>query len=82
MKKRLSYLIRFYLLTVLIFLIAKWVFMLFNHAQTTYTMGDMLAVWRHGMSLDLSTALYFFILPFLMTMVSMWVNLRFRYPHV
>lgn len=75
MKKRLSYLIRFYLLTVLIFLIAKWVFMLFNHAQTTYTMGDMLAVWRHGMSLDLSTALYFFILPFLMTMVGMWVNL-------
>ena len=35
----------------------------------------MLSVWWHGLSLDLSTALYFFIIPFLVTMASIWVNM-------
>ena len=75
MKKRLLYLIRFYLLTVLIFMAAKWAFMICNHAEGTFSVGDMFAVLWHGLSLDLSTALYFLILPFLITMVSIWVRI-------
>lgn len=75
MKRRLLYLLRFYLLTVLVFMAAKWVFMLCNHAEGTFSVGDMFGVLWHGLSLDLSTALYFLILPFLITITSMWVAL-------
>ena len=75
MKERLLYLIRFYLLTVVIFMAAKWAFMLFNHSEGTFTLGDMFEVLWHGLKLDLSTALYFLILPFLMMMVATWVKL-------
>lgn len=74
-KKRLLYLIRFLLLTVMIFMAAKWVFMLCNHTEGTFTVGDMFAVLWHGLTLDLSTALYILILPFLIAMASIWVTL-------
>ncbi len=74
-KKRLLYLIRFLLLTVMIFMAAKWVFMLCNHTEGTFTVGDMFAVLWHGLTLDLSTALYILILPFLIAMASIWVKL-------
>lgn len=67
--------IRFYLLTVLVFMAAKWAFMLCNHAEGTFDLGDMFAVLWHGLTLDLSTALYVLILPFLVTMASIWVTL-------
>ena len=54
---------------------AKWAFMICNHAEGTFSVGDMFAVLWHGLSLDLSTALYFLILPFLITMVSIWVRI-------
>ena len=54
---------------------AKWAFMLCNHTEGTFSVGDMLAVLWHGLALDLSTALYVLILPFLMTMVGIWVKL-------
>ena len=54
---------------------AKWAFMICNHAEGTFSAGDMFAVLWHGLSLDLSTALYFLILPFLITMVSIWVRI-------
>lgn len=75
MKERLIYLIKFYLLTVLVFMAAKWAFMLCNHAEGSFGLGDMFAVLWHGLSLDLSTALYALILPFLITMASIWVAL-------
>ena len=79
MKSRILFLLRFYLLTILIFVVAKWVFMICNHSEDAFTMGDMLQVVWHGLSLDLSTALYFLILPFLLTMVSIGVKLP-RWP--
>lgn len=75
MKERLTYLGKFLLLTVGIFMGAKWAFMLCNHTEGTFSVGDMLAVLWHGLALDLSTALYVLILPFLMTMVGIWVKL-------
>ena len=74
MKQRLSYLLRFFLLTVLVFIAAKVVFMLSNHAGHEFTLSDVWQVIGHGMSLDLSTALYFLIVPFLLTVASVWVR--------
>ena len=63
--------LKFYALTVFIFIAAKVVFMLCNDGKV----ADMPAVIRHGLSLDLSTSLYFLIVPFLVTMVSIWVKM-------
>jgi len=74
MKKRLLFLAKFYLLTILVFVVAKLVFMLCNHEGHDCDLGDVLAVLTHGLSLDLSTALYFLIIPFLLTAISIWVR--------
>ena len=74
MKNRLFYLAKTYLLTVLLFVMAKVAFMLFNHEGHPFTVADMTEVVWHGLSLDLSTALYFLIVPFLLTAASLWVN--------
>ena len=71
MRKRIIWLLKFYALTVLIFVVAKVMFMLCNDGK----MSDIPAVVWHGLSLDLSTALYFLIVPFLVTMVSIWVKM-------
>ncbi|MBQ9646691.1 MAG: hypothetical protein IJV24_10135, partial [Prevotella sp.] len=71
----MSYLIRFYLLTVLLFVAAKVVFMLACHEATpVLTIADMWQAVRHGLSLDLSTALYFLIVPFLLTAATVWLR--------
>lgn len=75
MKNRETYLVRFYLLTVIIFIVAKWIFMLCNHGEETFTASDMMAVAWNGLSLDLSTALYFLIVPFLLIVASVWVKM-------
>ena len=75
MKKRLLYLLRFYLLTVVLFIAAKVVFMYCHLAQHPFVAGDVLEVVRHGLSLDLSTALYFLIIPFLLAVASQWFRL-------
>ena len=72
MRQRLIYLCRFFLTTVVLFIIAKIAFMLINHEGHTFTARDMLDVITHGLSLDFSTALYILIIPFLATMVSIW----------
>ena len=71
-KERLLLLLRTYLLTVLVFIAAKVVFMLACHAGHVFTVSDMAAVIGHGLTLDLSTALYFIMVPFLLTIVSVW----------
>ena len=56
----------------MVFILAKLAFMLFCREGHSFSWGDMMQVVQHGQSLDLSTALYFLILPFLGTLVSMW----------
>ena len=72
MKSRLIYLVKIYLFMVFMLVIAKPVFMLCNHANQTFTGSDMLAVIGHGLSLDLSTALYLILFPFLVAFLSVW----------
>ena len=74
MKQRIRYLLRFYLLTVTVFIAAKVGFMLFNHEGHDFTLVDVWQVIWHGLSLDLSTSLYLLAVPFLLTIVSVWVK--------
>ena len=48
-------------------------FMAYNHDAATWTMADMLEVIGHGLSLDISTALYFLIIPFFVAWASIWL---------
>ena len=73
MLKRLTFIAKYYVATVLVFIVAKVVFMLCSReAASPLTLADMKDVVVHGLSLDLSTALYFLILPFLLSLVSVW----------
>ena len=72
MKRRMGFLLETYVLTVLVFIAAKVAFMLYNQAGHDFTVGDVFDVAYHGLSLDLSTALYFLIVPFLVSAVSIW----------
>ena len=74
MKQRLRYQLNFYLLTILLFGVAKVAFVLFNYGEHTLGISDVCQVVWHGLSLDLSTALYFVSLPFLLTIISVWVK--------
>ena len=76
MRQRLIYLMKVYMLTVVIFIAAKLVFMLVNYEGHAFDVSDVVAVIAHGLSLDLSTSLYFLILPFLITLVSLWWDER------
>ena len=74
MNGRLTYLFRFFLLTVAIFIAAKWCFMLIHH-ENPFGFIDLLLVPYHGLSLDLSTALYFLIIPVLLTITASIIRL-------
>ena len=73
MLQRFLYLLKTYLLTMLIFIIAKVVFMLYNTTQV-FTGHDIFAVLYNGLSLDFSTSLYIIIVPFLVCAASIWLG--------
>ena len=64
MAARVFYLIKTYLLTVVVFIVAKLAFMLLCHHGHDCSVGDIWDVITHGLTLDLSTSLYFLIFPF------------------
>lgn len=72
LKSKLVFLLRYYAATVLLFVVAKVVFMVMCREGHSFGVADVKDVIVHGLSLDLSTALYLLILPFLLTMVSLW----------
>ena len=72
MKCRVKFLTATYLWTLLVFVTAKVCFMLFCHEGHEFSFSDMWQVICHGLSLDLSTALYFLIVPFLAAIISIW----------
>lgn len=61
-------------MTVLLFVIAKVVFMQYCSDGQPVSLIDMLSVIGHGITLDLSTALYFLIVPFLFVVASLWTK--------
>lgn len=73
MKQRVLYLAKFYVLTVLIFMAAKIIFMIYNQGNHSFSFADIVQVIRHGLSLDLSTSLYLFLVPFLLVVLSLWI---------
>ena len=76
MKQRLSYILKTYLVTVMIFVMAKVGFMLCYSGQQAFTVTDIMQVVYHGLTLDLSTALYILILPWLLTIATVWLPVR------
>ena len=72
--RRLLYLLRFYAFTVVLFLTAKAIFMVCHRAANDFSVSDVADVLWHGLTLDLSTALYLFVLPFLAVLVSLWLR--------
>ena len=72
MRCRVSFLLKTYLWTVVVFIVAKVVFMLCCREGHAFTFDDVWDVIRHGLTLDLSTALYFLIVPFLLAIVNIW----------
>ena len=75
MKKRIAYIVSYFLLLLLIFVCQKPLFMLYNEALTKGVgMSDFLQVMLHGSSLDATVAGYLTVLPFLLVLVSVWVK--------
>lgn len=72
MKQRLLYLIVTYIATASIFIIAKGCFIVYNTGEGSVGFPDFVDVVRHGLSLDLSTAIYVLLFPFLVTSISLW----------
>lgn len=69
---RLLFLLNDGLKLVCLFVVAKINFMLSLRESHPFTESDIWHVVRHGLSLDLSTALYFLVVPFLVVLVSIW----------
>ena len=74
MGKRALYLLKTYLVTVVLFIVAKPMFMWYNSANHPFTAGDVAQVICHGLSLDLSMALYLLVVPFLCVVVSIFTG--------
>ncbi len=79
MKCRVNFLLQNYLWTIIVFVMAKVAFMLFCREGHPFSFADMYQVVWHGLSLDLSTALYFLIVPFLAVIVSLWYTGRWLF---
>jgi len=76
MKERALFLVRSYITTLAVFLIAKVVFMFSMRGSQPFGTSDVCDVLRHGFTLDLSTAFYFIVLPLLITIGSLWMSGR------
>ena len=75
MRQRVFYLLKFFLVTVCFFIVAKFFFILYNHSGHDFSLTNVLQVILHGLSLDFSTSLYLFAIPFLLVIISLWLPL-------
>ncbi len=71
MWNRIKYLLSYFVLIWAYFLVQKPVFMACN-ASKDYSIGDYLSVMWHGAGLDATTTGYLTILPFVLTVASVW----------
>ena len=72
MLQRLVFLLKTFLWTLLVFVMGKVGFMLYNRATHVFAVGDVFDVALHGLTLDASTSLYILFLPLLVVAVSLW----------
>ena len=75
MKKRIIYIVSYFFTLLLLFVIQKPLFMLYNDAVgKEVSVNDFWQVMWHGLSLDATTAGYLTALPLLVILVSLWVQ--------
>ena len=75
MKKRIIYIVSYFFTLLLLFVIQKPLFMLYNDAVgKEVSVNDFWQVMWHGVSLDATTAGYLTALPLLVILVSIWVR--------
>ncbi len=76
MRTRFFFLLRFYGVLLVVFFLAKAGFVLCDApAGTGVSLADFLALWWHGLPLDLATAGYLTALPWLAVALSAWVRI-------
>lgn len=69
------WLVEVWLAFVAAFVLAKPCFMLYQASAQQFTGSDVISVVGHGLSLDLSTSLYFILLPYLVVLLGRLVPL-------
>ena len=73
MKKRIAYISLYFFTVLLIFILQKPLFMLYNGSiEKGFGFADYMQVMVHGASLDAATAGYLTAFPFLLVLTSIW----------
>ncbi len=73
MKKRIAYISLYVFTVLLIFILQKPLFMLYNGSiEKGFGFADYMQVMVHGASLDAATAGYLTAFPFLLVLISIW----------
>lgn len=73
MKKRIAYISLYFFTVLLIFILQKPLFMLYNGSiEKGFGFADYMQVMVHGASLDVATAGYLTAFPFLLVLISIW----------
>ena len=73
MKKRIAYISLYFFTVLLIFILQKPLFMLYNGSiEKEFGFADYMQVMVHGASLDAATAGYLTAFPFLLVLISIW----------
>ena len=78
--RRILYLIRIFVVLLILFIIQKPLFMLFNHEYwDNPSLSDVWGVIKAGIRLDLSTTAYLLLIPLLVCLISLfWEEFRMR----
>ncbi len=64
---------------LLVFALGKVLFMLYNYSHEPFSLRDLLEVWVHGLTMDLSTVGYLLVLPWLFGMLTLaWPRFPLR----
>lgn len=81
MRNRVSYIFFSFVALTGIFVAAKAVFMLYNSGARPFAIGDLGDVIAHGLTLDMSTALWLVAVPYVLVGVSMWTGKAWAAAH-
>jgi phosphoglycerol transferase MdoB-like AlkP superfamily enzyme len=80
MKSRLIFLLKYFIFWMLLFMLGKIAFLLYEHNQSfSLPLTDWLRILQHGFRMDLSTAGYFVLLPTLMLAFTSFWHQRLTY---
>ena len=79
MKKRVQTVVATYLLSLLLMVIQKPIFLLWYADKAAgATLAECLSVIWHGLVLDSTTAGYLTVVPWLVMLLTIWINLSER----